>query len=174
MNKFIKWRRLVLALLLLSPLAFCLGNTIQEANPKTIYYFYIYLNDDKEVHFSLQDKPSVVYENDVFLVRTAHEAMQYPSSEVRRFMLQDKEENRWTGIKSVNQQNGRVDMSSPDEVTLNGLGLHSIVRVFTISGTLFQTYTANDDGTLRFSFYGWPRGTYVIKYGNKSFKIIRK
>ena len=156
------------------PFECCWGNILLMPHSKSTYFLYIYLKNGKEFHFNLEDKPSIVYDDAAFLVKTINGTIECKSSDVSRFMLQDKEENLWTGVKSVTQQNESVDMSSPGEVTLSGLGLHSEVRVFTLSGTLFQTYASNGDGTLRFSFDRWPRGIYVIKLGKISFIISVK
>ena len=65
--------------------------------PEPIYYFYVYFNDGTEIHHVLKDKPFVAYHDGVYTVRTIHDTVQYPASDVCRFMLQETEENIMEG-----------------------------------------------------------------------------
>ncbi len=142
--------------------------------PEPIYFFYIYMNDGTENHFALREKPFVGYENDVFKVRTLNETMQYNSSDVRMFTLQEVEANV-LGNKPVIPEKDEISREvSAGEVSMSGLAAHELVSVLTSDGMLYRHCHSDNQGRVRISFAQWPKGIYIIKSNQSSFKIILK
>lgn len=48
------------------------------------------------------------------------------------------------------------------------------LSLYSTDGKLLATTTASADGTASLSLRQWPRGTYIVKTGNKAFKIAKK
>ena len=142
--------------------------------PEPFYYFYVYLNNGTETHYTLKDKPFVKYEENAFIIRTNKETIQYPASDVRRFMLQEIEENILVGINNSEFIDKEQATVKPGEVSMTGLKTNAVVRVYTMSGMLYRTYHADDEGKLLFSVAQWPKGIYIIKSNQSSYKINKK
>ena len=107
------------------------------------------------LEISFSEKPVVTY-NEGYLVITAAEAsVNYPLSDVDKFTFGE-----------VDDQVTRI--TAPENVAPQP------TYIYSIDGKLMRTLKPSDDGTTSTSLEGLPAGTYVIKNGKTSYKVLKR
>jgi hypothetical protein len=62
-----------------------------------------------------------------------------------------------------------------ESVTISGLnGVNSHVQLFNIAGEKVGEYPCLGVNQLQINIQHLPKGIYVLKYGNQSFKVVKK
>lgn len=108
------------------------------------------------VEFAFCEKPVVTY-SDGYLVITAQDrTVQFPMSNLQKFTFGEVEEDQITRI------------TAPVNVAPQP------TYIYGIDGKLMRTLKPSDDGTTPANLDGLPAGTYVIKNGKTSYKVLKK
>ncbi len=108
------------------------------------------------VQYAFSEKPVVTY-NDGYLVISAAEAsVSYPLSDMQKFTFGEAEEDQITRI------------TAPVNVAAQP------TYIYSIDGKLMRTLKPSDDGTTSASLEGLPAGTYVVKNGKTTYKVLKK
>ena len=59
-------------------------------------------------------------------------------------------------------------------VTLTGITAGQQIRIYNLAGTQVATHTATTDGRMTIDLSALPRGTYILKTGTETVKVVRK
>jgi hypothetical protein len=79
-----------------------------------------------------------------------------------------------TGVEQVAEQAVRVFPNpSSGIIHISGTKANQIIRVVDITGSLKGNYPARD-GETTIDLAGFDKGTYLVQYGGKTVKVIRK
>ena len=109
------------------------------------------------VEYAFSEKPVVTY-SDGYLIITAtgsKESVMYPLSNMQKFTFGE-----------VSDQVTRI--TTPASVAPQSTFIYSI------DGKLVRTLNPNEDGSTSASVEGLPAGTYVIKNGTTTYKVLKK
>ena len=106
-----------------------------------------------EIAFS--EKPVVTYSDGNVVITASEASVIYPISDLDKFTFGEVDDQ-------VTRITAPVDIA-PQPTFIYG-----------IDGKLTRTYKPNADGTTSTSLEGLPAGTYVIKNGQTSYKVLKR
>lgn len=106
-----------------------------------------------EIAFS--EKPVVTYSEGYVVISSGLASVSYPLSDMDKFTFGE-----------VDDQVTRI--TAPANVAPQP------TFIYNVSGVLMRTYQPNEDRTTSTSLEGLPAGTYVIKNGKTSYKVLKK
>lgn len=112
----------------------------------------IHQKDGGEVSYGFSEKPVVRYVDDNLNVSTATVSVDYPLAELLKITFIDE----------------TTDIGILTDTTPTG-----DVCIYTLNGVLVKT-AAGNGGTAAIDTNGLPSGTYVIKNGKTTYKIMKK
>lgn len=118
---------------------------------------FIHQKSGGVVEYAFSEKPVVTY-NEGYLVISSVESdyrVWYPLSNLQKFTF------------------GEVD----EQVTRIVAPVNTVPQptfIYSIDGKLMRTLQPSEDGSTSASLNGLPAGTYVIKNGNTSYKVLKK
>ena len=106
-----------------------------------------------EIAFS--EKPVVTYSEGNLIITAAEASVTYPLSNMDKFTFGEVDDQ-------VTRITAPVDMAPQP------------TYIYSIDGKLMRTLKPSEDGTTSASLEGLPAGTYVIKNGKTSYKVLKK
>ena len=106
-----------------------------------------------EIAFS--EKPVVTYSEGYLVITSGLASVSYPLSDMQKFTFGE-----------VNDQVTRI--TAPTNAAPQP------TYIYSVGGVLMRTYQPGDNGTTSASLEGLPAGTYVIKNGKTSYKVLKK
>ena len=106
-----------------------------------------------EIGFS--EKPVVTYEDGNLVITASEASVSYPLSNMQKFTFGE-----------VDDQVTRI--TAPVNVAPQP------TQIYSIDGKLMRTYQPDADRTTSTSLEGLPAGTYVIKNGQTSYKVLKR
>ena len=108
------------------------------------------------VNYAFREKPVVTYSEGYLIITAVDAKVSYPLSDMQKFTFGDVEEDQITRITAP------VDVAPQPTF------------IYTIDGKLVRTLQPSDDGTTPANIDGLPAGTYVIKNGKTTYKVLKK
>ena len=106
-----------------------------------------------EIAFS--EKPIVTYNEGYLVISVTDASVSYPLSDMDKFTFGEVDEH-------VTRITAPVDVAPQPTF------------IYSIDGKLMRTYKPNEDGTTSTSLECLPAGTYVIKNGKTSYKMLKR
>lgn len=119
----------------------------------TSLFVHAKTGDVLEIAFS--EKPVVTYSEGYVVISASEATVSYPLSNLDKFTFGETSEN-------ITRITAPVDMAPQPTF------------IYSIDGKLMRTYKPNEDGTTSTSLEGLPTGTYVIKNGKVSYKMLKR
>lgn len=107
------------------------------------------------VEFAFSEKPVVTYNGSALVISVPDASVTYPLADVQKFTFGEVDENVTRITAPVNEK--------PQPT-----------YIYSIDGKLMRTLKPGEDGKTSASVDGLPAGTYVIKNGKTSYKILKK
>lgn len=107
------------------------------------------------VEFAFSEKPVVTYNGNALVISVPDASVTYPLADVQKFTFGEVDENVTRITAPVNEK--------PQPT-----------YIYSIDGKLMRTLKPGEDGKTSASVDGLPAGTYVIKNGKTSYKILKK
>ena len=107
------------------------------------------------VEYAFSEKPVVTYKDGYLVISAAEASVEYPLSNMQKFTFGEVSD-LVTRIKAPT--------GTAPEPTF----------IYNIGGVLMRTLQPSEDGSTSASLDGLPAGTYIIKNGKTSYKIIKK
>jgi len=115
--------------------------------------------------------PKIQHQNEKVFLCTTKAEVQYQAKEIAKvYVVQITDP---TGILETTGNLGTVKLTD-ESVLLNGFAPSEDVLVYTLNGSLVESYKVMMDGRLIISLANLSKGVYLIKTNHQSFKIIRK
>lgn len=119
--------------------------------------------------FLLEERPQLTFDNTDLVITTSKYETRYALTEVGRYFFKYDptgiDEREYTSHQTISQE-GNV-------VIIKGLNANHTVDVFTPVGVKLATFHPNEKGCVTLSLDVFPRGIYIIKYGERTTKIRR-
>lgn len=154
-----------LQLLLLMLLALPIGMLADSQNTLVVK-----LKNGAETTFFLKDKPNVTFEGTDLKVVSNKETVTFALSDVLRFTYVKKDAS---GIDET--------VVDPTEVSYDGgvlvisqLKQGASVDIYSLDGKLLRQLTAHHSGTYRLNLSELPKGVYLVKADNVTYKIMKQ
>ena len=122
----------------------------------------------KPVSFALSDKPVITYQNNQLVVTTAEETVEISVAEISGTGFSE------TSTAIRNLMSGGKPQVECGRVCFSDLTPGTSVQVFTIDGRSVAEAKADADGTALVSLSEFPKGTYLLKTGRQTIKMINK
>lgn len=107
------------------------------------------------VEYAFSEKPVVTYQDGYIVISSEETAVMYPLSDMDKFTF------------------GEVD-DQVTRITAPANAAPQPTFIYSVDGKLMRTYKPNEDGTTSSSLEGLPAGTYVIKNGKTSYKVLKR
>ena len=107
------------------------------------------------VEYAFSEKPVVTYSEGYLVISAAEASVSYPLSDLQKFTF------------------GEVD----DQVTRIVAPANTAPQptfIYSIDGKLMRTLQPSEDGATSASLEGLPAGTYVVKNGKTSYKVLKR
>lgn len=125
----------------------------------------VVLKDDGEKdYFKLEESPVTSFNDDKIIITTSTVSIEYAQDPTLHFTYEDVATD--VSEKSISQQ--IIQRGNTFYIVCD-----SDVSLFNVGGVLLDKYP-NTGKHIVISFEEKPKGIYVIKFGKKSLKVIRK
>ena len=145
-----------------------MGDT--EPDPGTMVdrnFLVIETKDHVQTTYMLAEKPEVRFEGTNLRVVSAKADVTYQLTDILRFTY---EKRSVTGVSELQTTPATVDYED-GELVISGIKAGAAVGVYSLDGKLVRQLTAQHAGTYRLSLSALPRGVYVVKADNVTYKV---
>ena len=122
----------------------------------------------KPVSFALSDKPVITYQNNQLVVTTAEETVEISVAEISGTGFSETS----TAIRNL-MSSGKPQVEC-GRVCFSDQTPGTPVQVFTADGRSVAEAKADANGTAQVSLSELPKGTYLLKAGKQTIKIMNK
>ncbi|MBO7137302.1 MAG: T9SS type A sorting domain-containing protein, partial [Bacteroidaceae bacterium] len=100
-------------------------------------------------------KPVVTYSEGYLIISVPEASVSYPLSNLQKFTFGDVDDQVTRIVAPVN--------TAPQPT-----------YIYSLDGKLMRTLQPSEDGTTSASLEGLPSGTYVVKNGKTSYKVLKR
>ena len=107
------------------------------------------------VEYAFSEKPVVTYKDGHLVISAAEASVMYPLSDLQKFTFGEVDDQ-------VTRIVAPVDMAPQP------------TQIYSIDGKLMRTYQPGENGATSASLEGLTSGTYIIKNGKTSYKVLKK
>lgn len=117
----------------------------------------VHAESGAKVTYALSENPIVKYRGDVLILTTESTTVEYPLADLQMFTFEETVD----AVENVTMQQPKGD---------------GTVHIYNVSGILVRTIqpSQTESADAKFSTRDLPRGTYIIKQGNLTYKITKK
>ena len=122
----------------------------------------------KPVSFALSDKPGITYQNNQLVVTTAEETIEIPVADISGTSFEE------TSTAIRNLMSGGKPQIQGGLVCFTDLTPGTPVQVFTADGRSVAEAKSDANGTVQVSLSELPKGTYLLKAGKRTIKMMNK
>ena len=126
-----------------------------------------------ETTFLLVDKPEATFEGTKLRVHSEKADVSFDISDVLRFLYTKRSV---VGIDDVEADYDptAVDYQQDGMLVISQLKAGAFVGIYAMDGKLVKQLNANHTGTYRLSLSSLPRGVYIVKADNITYKIMKR
>lgn len=131
----------------------------------------IYAADGSMVTYLLSVKPSVSFSSDALILKTTDVEVVYPLNPSVRFEFAEVSD------ATTSIQSAQTELScriTTDEIEIYNVRPNSVVSIYNLSGVTVKSGRANGDGWITMNSINIPKGTYIVKSEQVTFKIFVK
>ena len=107
------------------------------------------------VEYAFKDKPVVTYNGEFLVISVSGGSVEYPLSDMQKFTFGEADD-------VVTRIVAPVDVAPQPTF------------IYTLDGKLVRTFQPTEDGKTPANLDGLPAGTYVVKNGKTSYKVLKK
>ena len=107
------------------------------------------------VEYAFSEKPVVTYSEGYLVISVPEASVSYPLSNLQKFTFGDVDDQVTRIVAPVN--------TAPQPT-----------YIYSLDGKLMRTLQPSEDGTTSASLEGLPSGTYVVKNGKTSYKVLKR
>lgn len=131
----------------------------------------VYEADGHSDTYLLSVRPSVTFSEDALILKAGDVEVFYPLSPSVRFEFVEVSENP-TGIQGM-QAEPSFKITA-DEIDISNVRPNSVVSIYNLSGQVVKSGGADNEGRIVMSQLNLPKGTYIVKTEQTTFKIFIK
>ena len=154
------------ALMMMAPMALSSQNNVMN----------IHLKNGQVAEFFFKYEPVITFtDTDVVLTTSNGMRLTYPLANLTKFTFNKKDLPGPTEVEEIESDVRKVYFSI-DEYTINIYEAKAEQAVYLIAsdGKVLNAYKTDKEGFLSFSIADLPDGTYIIRSGEITFKIMKK
>lgn len=130
----------------------------------------VWLKGNQKVYHELSDKPETSFSDGLLWLKTDKVSVSYPLTDVLRYTF----EGPMTAIDSPSVRPGELRfMEGKDAMAFDGLPEGTTLELYSLDGKKLSTVKALNGQRTVVSLANHPAGTYIVKMGNTSFKLIK-
>lgn len=143
--------------------------------PSDIKYLALWGNDGTVTSIPLEGLPTLTYDvdNGVITCRASNNEVTFSMADIHKYTL-EAEELSSTAIRSLQEDDGNTIQNSGEGLSFDGFRSNTIISVYTVGGQLVSSCRTDILGHSSLSMSDWAKGVYIIKAGNKTYKILKK
>jgi hypothetical protein len=148
-----------------------MGDT--EPDPGTMVdrnFLVIETKDHVQTTYMLAEKPEVRFEGTSLRVVSAKADVTYQLTDILRFTY---EKRSVTGVSELQSAPATIDYED-GELVISGIKAGGAVSIYSLDGKLVRQLTARHAGTYRLSLSALPKGVYIVKADNATYKILKR
>lgn len=120
------------------------------------------------VYYSFDDNPKVMFSGDNMVISTSKTVVEYPIANLFSFSFDDMA----NGILDINSDCANVKLTD-NMIVVTGLADNDVVSLYDVKGAKVAS-SKSVGGVVSLSIGNLPKGVYVVKSKNVSYKIVRK
>lgn len=128
----------------------------------------VYEANGNSATYLLSERPSVSFSGDALVLKAGDVEVSYPLNPSVRFEFVESSEES-TGIQSA-QAEPSFGITA-DEITVSNVRPNSVVSIYNLSGLVVKSARADNEGR---AIINLPKGTYIVKTEQTTFKIFIK
>lgn len=164
-------KKILFSLAMLFPTLLPMGASAQGASPEYVEKttLVVELSDGTQSEYFLEDEPVLTFTDDSIVVTCNNDVVQFAPDNVVDYHFNTRRVS--TDIREAPATNDAEPSFSFSNATFSGLKAGTRIMVYTIDGKPVKTITAGQDGTAKIELSSLPRGIYIIRTPNKSFKV---
>lgn len=133
-------------------------------------FLVVETKDHVQTTYMLAEKPQVRFEGTNLRVVSAKADVTYKLLDILRFTY---EKRSVTGVNELRDAQAAVDYED-GELIISGIKAGGAVGVYSLDGKLVRQLTARHAGTYRLSLSALPKGVYIVKADNATYKIMKR
>lgn len=133
-------------------------------------FLVVETKDHVQTTYMLAEKPEVRFEGLNLRVVSAKADVTYKLLDILRFTY---EKRSVTGVNELRDAQAAVDYED-GELIISGIKAGGAVGVYSLDGKLVRQLTARHAGTYRLSLSALPKGVYIVKADNATYKIMKR
>ena len=133
----------------------------------------VYEADGNSVAYLLSARPTVTFSGDELVLKADDVEVAYPLTPSVRFEFAEApEEEEVVGIQGAQQE--PLFKITANEIDISHIRPNSIVSIYNLSGQIVKSERADSKGRIIMNSLNLPKGTYIVKTEQVTFKIFIK
>lgn len=158
-----KRRHLLLVLLL----GFVVSQTTMAQEKQQLV---VWLTNGQKVYHDLSDEPETTFSEGMLWLKTKKVSVSYPLKDVCRYTFGGETD----AIQSPSVRPGEMRfMQGKDAMAFEGLPEGTTLELYSLDGKKLSTIKAQGGQRTVISLANHPKGTYIVKMGDASFKFVK-
>lgn len=133
-------------------------------------FLVVETKDHVQTTYMLADKTQVLFAGSNLRVVSAKVDVTYNLSDILRFTYQTRS---ITGISELHTEQATIDYKD-EQLVISGIQAGAMINIYSLDGKLVKQHTANHTGTYRLSLASLPKGIYIVKADNVTYKIMKR
>ena len=129
----------------------------------------VWLTGGKKVSIKVEDDLSTKFVDSKIVISSASFYTEYRRSQVLRYTYQDVVDDVEAPING-----DKIFSQQGDDIMVKGLVPGDNVMLYDMNGILLETLTVDDSRAVKASLSGRPKGAYVLKVGEQSYKFMKR
>lgn len=155
-------RKILTVLLLLSSL------TLLADNPKL--RLIVWAKDGTKTYFDLAENPKTTFKDNDLVITCESMTVSYPLEQVIRYTY----ELVSTGVDNISLEKAVCISQCNDALTLKNLKPGTNVSLYTVDGKLVMAHITGDSRSVTISLSERPKGMYIVKANDVTYKIMKR
>lgn len=138
------------------------------------YYLVLWLRDGEQIYFPFENKPRMTFDEGVITIGTSNSEVSYSHTDVSKFTLICRHEQ--TDESDINNTSTAQAHIGVHENCIDFMNCPAgeRVKVYAVSGRLHSQYMIDNTGKLSILFSQFPKGIYIIKMKDLTYKFSKK
>lgn len=135
----------------------------------------VVMSDNSHVFVPILEGTKIYPHNNSLKLSAPNFELRFEKGSFKSFSFSESEgqDNLWTSINDISATNGiSIFTFENNELNISSLPSNSNIFIATIDGKMI--YSGVHEGSFSYSFENQPKGIYIIRFNNKSIKIVIK
>ena len=131
----------------------------------------VWQKSGEKVYFDLEEQPRTTFEGSQLVITTSKTTVFYQLENVLRFTY----EGTMTAIDGPRLKPGEIRfLQGEDMMAFDGLADGLDISVYSLDGKLLKTLKSHGGEQTVISLAGYPTGTYIVKVGDATYKLLKR